>query len=364
MPAAESSWSLVHLPITSLLLDTQNARFPELYELDAMSQDQISVLIDKHYDPIQIARSIARHGYFESEPLIAIATQSEGNFIVVEGNRRLTALKALASPELRALLTRQTKAWSSLPTDIELPTEIPVVVVQDRQVVVPLLGFRHISGIEPWEPISQARFIARLVADGQSLEEISELVGRPLTEVRSMYRDHEVLRQASSEFKLDTTRAEENFGVFTAAMGRTKIRDYIQAPAPREVDPEYWPLPEDSAPNMQRLLTYVFGNAGGKGRVVTDSRQLKDLGEVLSDPTGVAEAIMVETKSISEAVHSMRAKGQQFETFIRSAERALSSARNLEVRAIDGSVRNRLIIIQSIVAELAALPTLDSSGDE
>jgi hypothetical protein len=63
-------------------------------------------------------------------------------------------------------------------------------------------------------------------------------------------------------------------------------------------------------------------------------------------------------------VHSMRAKGQQFETFIRSAERALSSARNLEVRAIDGSVRNRLIIIQSIVAELAALPTLDSSGDE
>ena len=58
------------------------------------------------YDAITIAESIARHGYFESEPLVAVPYEAaypgekrgerSGEYVVVEGNRRLTALRALA----------------------------------------------------------------------------------------------------------------------------------------------------------------------------------------------------------------------------------------------------------------------------
>jgi len=362
MARDDASWTLQYLPLSSLRLDQQNPRLPEKHQLEDLTQDELAALIDKHYDALQIARSIARHGYFQSEPLIAIANDDGHSYTVVEGNRRLTALRALSSSEFRDRLSQQTAAWKSLPLEIALPETIPVVIVRDRQSIVPLIGFRHISGIEPWEPWAQARFIARLVDEGNSLEEISELVGRSLTEVRSMYRDHAVLQQASDQFNLDTSRAEESFGVFTAAMGRTKIRDYIRAPSPREVDPELWPLPDDSAEHLERLLTYVFGDEDGEGRVLQDSRQLQALGEVLSDPTGVAETVMVETKSINEALQSMQARGQQFQSFVRSAERALNSAKELDVLTMDGSVRDRLIVMKEIIEELLAIPTSDTSG--
>jgi hypothetical protein len=355
----DGRWELVHKPLAKLLLDFRNPRFPENFQISSLSQDDLVLLIDKHYDPLQIARSIARHGYFESEPMIAIKDNSDEQYIVVEGNRRLAALKGLASQSLREQLIGQTKAWLELPAEVDLPSTFPVVVVQDRQSVVPLIGFRHISGIEPWDPFAQARFISSLVDEGQSLEEISELVGRGLTEVRSMYRDHEVLRQANEQFRLNTKRAEENFGVFNAAMGRTKLRDYIGAPAPREVDPEEWPLSSESGPRLEKLLTYIFGKNNGEGRVLQDSRQLGALGDILNDPSGQAEAVLQETRDIDETLQFMRGSRQQLQTYVRSADRALKSALSLRVSSIDGATRERLKAIKDATDQLLELPSFE-----
>jgi len=359
MPGHDSSWEPRREPLSSLLLDHRNPRFPEALQDATLSQDDLCLLIDKHYDALQIARSIARHGYFESEPLIAIRSDSGDKHIVVEGNRRLAALKGLASPSLRERLTDQTKAWATLTADVNLPDRFPVIVVSDRQSVVPLIGFRHISGIEPWEPFAQARFIAALVDEGNSLDDIAELVGRSLREVRSMYRDHEVLRQATEQFRLDTQRAEENFGVFNAAMGRTKLRDYIGAPAPRDVDPAYWPLPEGSGEKLEKLLTYIFGKDNGEGRVLQDSRQLQALGDILADPAGEAEAVLDHTKDIDETLQFMRGPRQQLQTYIRSAERAINSAMEMRVSAIDGATRERLKAMGRTIEQLLELPSAD-----
>jgi hypothetical protein len=352
------------VPLANLLLDYRNPRFREEYQASSLSQDELCLLIDKHYDAIQIARSIAWHGYFESEPLIAVEEGSNGEYVVVEGNRRLAALKGLASPSLREQLTEQTRAWGSLPAQVDLPDDFPVVVVRDRQAIVPLLGFRHISGIEPWEPIAQARYITSLVDEGRSLEDIAELVGRSLREVRSMYRDHEILRQGAEQFNLDTNRAEESFGVFTAAMGRTKLRGYIDAPEPRDVNPSYWPIPEQSAPKLDLLLTYIFGKDGGKGRVIHDSRQLAGLGDILADPSGQAEAVLIETNNVDETLQWMRGAHEKLQGYVQSAERAINSALELGASSIDDATRERLEAVKSATEQLLSLPSPESVGDD
>jgi hypothetical protein len=359
---ASNAWRSVHLPLAELLLDNLNPRLPEKCHRDSPSQDELLLLIDWLYDPFQIAQSIARHGYFESEPLVALETAGQRQYVVLEGNRRLAALKGLASPELRERLTQQTKSWGTLPASVDLPDALPVVLLADRAGAVPVQGFRHISGIAPWEPTADARFIVRLVAQGHSLEEVADLIGRPLAEVSSMYRDLQILRQGSLEFNLDTARAEQNFGIFTAAMARTTLRDYIQAPAPREVKPQVRPLPDNAGPRLGRLLTYVFGDDQGEGRVVQDARQLPALGDVLADPTGAAEAMMVQTKSISDAIQSIQGKGQQLQGLVRSAQQALESAQSLDMQAIDGPARDRLLSIRGSLDELLALPSPDGSG--
>jgi hypothetical protein len=75
------------VPLGHLALDWQNPRLPDQIQRPDIEPVELMRYIDRAYEPIDIARSIARHGYFESEPLIGI---KEGDRVtVVEGNRRL-----------------------------------------------------------------------------------------------------------------------------------------------------------------------------------------------------------------------------------------------------------------------------------
>jgi hypothetical protein len=318
---------LERVPLSKLSLDRQNPRLPEQMQRGDIKEDQLLAYIDKAYEPIDIARSIARHGYFESEPLIGI---KEGDQVtVVEGNRRLVALRGLSDERIRRVLNEQTRGWQSLPTVQELagrlPGDFPVVMVQSRNEVAPLLGYRHISGIAPWEPFAQARYIFGLVEeDGLSFEQVAELVGRSLTEVRSMYRDHEILRQAESRFKLDVRRVQGNFGVFNRAMTTRNLRAYIDAPAPAEVSAEEWPLPEDSKPKVEQLITWIFGDKQGKGSVISDSRQLNTLGNVLANPR--AQDVLSRTGNLEAAQDALGDPDESFRKHLNRAVEQLNEA--------------------------------------
>lgn len=298
------------MSLTELRLDWQNPRLPEEMQDPAKTQEELLLYIDKRYNPLEVAQSIARHGYFESEPLIVVP--EGGHYTVVEGNRRLTALLGLTDSELRSKLIDQTRGWRRLPESVPLPERIPVVEVQDRKQVAPLLGFRHISGLAEWEPFAQARYIFDLVESGETFQQVADLVGRDTLEVRSMYRDHEILRQGSQLFGLDVNRAQDDFGIFNAAMGIRNLRVYIDAPTAGNTDAEHWPLDEDAHPRLERLLRYMYGDERGRGRVLQDSRKLRDLGKVLADASGRGELALEEPgATIDDALEALAEPTEQ-----------------------------------------------------
>ena len=317
------------ISVKNLRLDPANPRLPpEFTEDSAKTQREIALYINKHYDPLRIAISIADHEFFESEPLIAVAEDDSDKYRVIEGNRRLCALLGLNDPELRAEFAEENKGWNSIQEGTG-PVSVPVLVVDDPDEVAPLLGFRHISGIEPWDPYAQARYIAQLVDDGgHSLEEVAELVGRTKTEVSSKYRDYDVLNQADS-FGLSTRRARDAFGVFNNAMGRRAIRAFIGAPDPRVVDPKVFPLPDSSRENLALLLDLVFGASGGQGRVITDSRQLGQLAQVLADTQGRALRVLIRTRNLEEALDAASDPLDQYSRAVKRARSELEKASEL-----------------------------------
>lgn len=353
MTSDAEMWQTIRLPISSLDLDWQNPRLPPEQQDKQLSQEALALFIDAEYNPLQVAESIARHGYFESEPLIAV--EEKGRFRVLEGNRRLTALKGLADADLRSRMARENFGWKAL-VDVELPEDVPVVVVQDPSSVVPLLGFRHISGIAPWDPFQQAGYIARLVESGESLDDVADMVGRSRTEVKSMYRDFDIIRQAREQFGFDVARATDSFGVFSAAMGRVGIRNYISAPAPREVDPENWPVPEHKRDATGKLLGYIFGDSRGDGRVVRDSRQLKQLSQVLSDPDPKGIDVLNRTRSLDDALESIVDADIQWQLSITSAHKSLKKVIELEPAQIDEPYRKYLRELSAACATLLSGP--------
>jgi hypothetical protein len=347
-----SNGTIENLEISRLRLDPLNPRLPE--DQAGGSQRQLAEYIAMAYDALSVATSIAEHGYFTSEPLIAL--QQDDHFVVVEGNRRLTAILGLTDPELRSSFPGR-KDWDRAAEDAarneNLPVTVPVLIVENRLSVAPIIGYRHISGILPWEPFAKARFIAALVEDEDlEFQEVGEYVGEKKGSVASAYRNFAILRQAKIHGELDTSHVENYFGVFTAAMSRVPVRGFIGAPAPGEVRPRAEPIPDDKIGELGELLEWLAGDKA----VITDSRQLDDLGEIISDPVGLRA--LRDTRSLNSARDAMAERETDPRkqllnrlTAIRSSVR-LAAAQSDEVEKGD---RLLISIASECLADLDAL---------
>lgn len=124
-------------------------------------------------DVLGLGKLILRDGYFDNE--VPIVTDVDGDLIVLEGNRRVAALKVLNEPELvpdwtdvvNALLRRYAMEATNLPESIR------VLVASSR-----LEADRHIARLHTtapkrrWSRDQQATFYHSLLEDGQSVQAI------------------------------------------------------------------------------------------------------------------------------------------------------------------------------------------------
>src|SRR5579871_1317398 len=90
------------LRVRDLLLDPENPRLEAV--TSTTDQPELIRAMWKEMAVDEVALSIAENGFFEEEPLFVIPEHpgTDGpRFIVVEGNRRLTAVKLLLDEKLR-----------------------------------------------------------------------------------------------------------------------------------------------------------------------------------------------------------------------------------------------------------------------
>src|SRR6266481_60485 len=90
--AATMAIETSEVEIKNLLFDPQNPRLPELL---GKSQKEIFRFLVDEIGIDDVLQSIAASGVIEGDPIIARKAEIEGQFYVIEGNRRLAALKLL-----------------------------------------------------------------------------------------------------------------------------------------------------------------------------------------------------------------------------------------------------------------------------
>jgi len=146
------------IQINKILLDEKNPRLPT-----SVKRDQKSMLdyIAESTAIEELMDAIAENDFFPGEPLIVVKNpDKKDTYIVVEGNRRLTALKLLQDP------TNCSKPGNRMREIADKakfkPNSIPIIECDTREGVLPYLGFRHITGVKQWEPLAKARYIEQL----------------------------------------------------------------------------------------------------------------------------------------------------------------------------------------------------------
>jgi hypothetical protein len=183
--------------VDTLNLDPRNPRLVQYgLGLNAPEDDIIRTLRD-HMDVDELAMSIAASGYWDHEPLFV--TKENGKDIVIEGSRRLAALRLLRDSKLRERLRA-----NDLPklTDQRCKTldEVPIIRVKKRQDVWRYLGFKHVNGPAKWPSYAKAQYIAFVrKTTGESLESIAAQIGDKHYSVQRLYRALMVIEQAEKE---------------------------------------------------------------------------------------------------------------------------------------------------------------------
>lgn len=308
--------------VGDLLLDPLNPRLPEA--LRGKPQSELLVHIANNHQALDVGESIARHGFFPSEPLIAV--EETGGVVVVEGNRRLTALKLLLFEECRTRELDDKAEWDALAILAAaggLPSDLRVVVASSRVDTAPVVGFRHISGILQWDPWAKARFIVDLVDQQQmTFKDVAATVGEKANSVKAQYRNCKILRSGEESFGIPTKRARDAFGIFTTALHNVNIRNHIGAPAPSAVVANQTPLTQEAAEPLRELLSWMFGEQDGVEAVMAESRDISPLNEVLGDAE--ATRVLREQRDLSEA---RDAAGGPLKRLSRRLQSALSSLR-------------------------------------
>jgi len=262
--------------VSDLLLDPENPRLAE--DGRALTDDQLLAKLYATEALDELAMSFARSGYFWEEPLVVVPHASApGKYIVVEGNRRLAALKILLSDVKRAELNAADFPRLSAERATEL-RRVPTVEYTSRNDVVPYLGFRHITGAKKWEPYAKARYISQLVESGRSLGEIESLIGDGAKAVKKLYQAYVVFRQIRDELEEDVQNIKDSFSVLEVVLGQQPIKSHLAIPRKLPDMAVERVIGDEHLEDLREICLWVFGSKkGGIKPVIADSREISKL---------------------------------------------------------------------------------------
>lgn len=357
-----SAGRLGAVPLASLRLDPENPRIPETHRTKDTAE--LATLLEMGFEAYPVAQSIAELGFFNAEPLIVIPNADEsGTYIVTEGNRRLTALLALAYPEIRAGFATPDR-WEELAAKRSISPDmaVPVVIHDSRDTTHAEIARVHVVGKLAWRPFMQARYIAARVAEGRSIQEVAELIGIPKSKAADLYRDQAVLAQAA-KLGLQTSQVEGAFSLLTVAMGSTKVRNHVAAPLGSQTVLHQDPVPEHKTEELKEVIQWIFGDEEHES-LISDSRQISQLGNVIANEVGL-DALR-HGKTLEEAKQSVAAAGldplSSLTKRLGAAKNSLSSASNdiaefasdKEVGGLVEDIESILVSIRSTLDDLEA----------
>ncbi|MFH1825047.1 MAG: ParB/Srx family N-terminal domain-containing protein [Candidatus Firestonebacteria bacterium] len=152
--------------IADLFLDLENIR---LQVEGQTSQDALINDLFLNEDAMQTLESIATNGFFPDE--IPVVIRENKKLVVIDGNRRVAALKVLLHPEI--VPSKETKIRELIKSAGPLIKEMEVVLAPDRDSVRHFLASKHTHDTRrPWRPLRQAYFYKAELARGKTVQDL------------------------------------------------------------------------------------------------------------------------------------------------------------------------------------------------
>ena len=284
------STDLQYATLDDLYLDKRNPRLSRPHAQRNLSQEDVLELM-KMWVLDELAVSYLESGFWTHEALLVVREKLDGKqcLVVVEGNRRLAALKYLQ----RAVKGGEVpKKWHSLVDNRNVPevlfNRVPYILVDSREEIESFLGFRHVTGIKQWSPEQKAQYIAKLIDErGMSYEEVRQKIGSKTPTVRQHYISHRLILQIEDTFGgFSDLKTEGRFSVMYLSLRTHGVQKYLDIDIFADPKTAKAPVPKTHLDALKNFAQWLFGT-NEQAPIFTDSRRVDDFGRILESPKAI-----------------------------------------------------------------------------
>jgi hypothetical protein len=305
-----SAIAAVPQPETVRLIATSDLKFdpenPRFYRLNDASnvESVVEEMLDKE-GAQNLMLSIGQKGYFAGEPLLVVSEDGNAPFTVVEGNRRLAAVKLL-NGEIPPSLRRRTSIAQIRAEAViqDFPLQLPCLVYTTRRDVLRYLGYRHITGIQEWDALSKARYLAELketfyqnAPKAEQLKSLANEIGSRSDYVAQLLTALNLYIRAEGShnfFGLPLDVKDVEFSYLTTALNYSNICEWLGLENKSDVE-----MPGLREENLKRAFGWFFSKDQLGRTVLGESRNLSELAAVVKNPEAVK--VLLETNQLAEA---------------------------------------------------------------
>ena len=330
-----------------LEFDHENPRLIGYGIQKATSEREIIELLWNEMSVDEVAMSIASNGFFPHEPIIV--AKEQGKWVVIEGNRRLAAVRTLSDVKLHAEFASDIKLAKGV---LEQISTLPVIV-STRKDSWQYLGFRHVNGPARWGSFAKASYIAQVHNEYDiPLSKIASQIGDKHRTVQRLYRALMVLNQARKErvYNIeDRSKSHLSFSHLYTGLDYEGFQEYLALSSEESETKE--PVPKSHFTNLKEVLIWLFGSKKNNVEPLIRSQNpdLRNLDRVLKSKE--ARHALRQGTSLSDAVILAAPAPHRLEESLLEAKKQVSSARGLVSEAYKGE--EELLRLAGTVANLS-----------
>ncbi len=318
------------IAIDELFFDSQNPRLPD--SMEKSNEAAVLLWMLRNGEILDLMASIATSGFSSAEAVIAIPRKGGGHE-VVEGNRRLAAVKLLKNPRLATVRQKSVQSLVDESDKQNIPDKIPTLVYPERADILTYLGYRHITGVKSWGSEEKAKYLKQLyehyASQGFEDRAIYQIIAKSVA-TKPLYA-----RKTLATLKLIELAAEKNywdeenlsekeikFSVLGTALGSPSIYHFIGFSEAGDTAQEN--IDEERVAELFKWLFMPIGSSGNAA--VKESRHIPMLAKVLE--TKEALKNFREGKSLEEAALYTDDAEENFMNLIKKSLNALENAQN------------------------------------
>jgi hypothetical protein len=273
----------LNVPIDHLHFDPENPRLPS--SIDKKKEEEIIGWMLTDSTLIELMRAIGALGYFPAEAILGIPFNGKkSHYTVIEGNRRLAAVKLLNNPALAKI--KKLAVQQVVDAAKARPDELPLIPFLKRSEMVMYLGYRHVTGVKEWNPLAKARYLEQLARQLKKeysktlFEDLARSIGSRWDYVAKLLTGLELYKRIEDKdyFGIDLDEQTMDFSLLTTALSYEGIVQFLHLK--QAADPDLAGLSTD---RLEDLTRWLFERNEYDRTPLGESRNLKALSRVVQN---------------------------------------------------------------------------------